>query len=79
MYDSSAGKESTYNVGDPGSIPGLGKFPWRRERLPTQVFWPGEFHGLYIQSMVLQKVGHDLATQHTCMFQDFQFMKCFAS
>ena len=21
--------------------------PWRRERLPTQVFWPGEFHGLY--------------------------------
>ena len=22
--------------------------PWRRERLPTPVFWPGEFHGLYI-------------------------------
>ena len=21
--------------------------PWRRERLPTPVFWPGEFHGLY--------------------------------
>ena len=20
--------------------------PWRRERLPTSVFWPGEFHGL---------------------------------
>ena len=20
---------------------------WRKERLPTQVFWPGEFHGLY--------------------------------
>ena len=20
--------------------------PWRRERLPTLVFWPGEFHGL---------------------------------
>ena len=29
-----------------GSIPGLGRFPWRRERLPTPVFWPGEFHGL---------------------------------
>ena len=28
-------------------IPGLGRFPWRRERLPTPVFWPGEFHGLY--------------------------------
>ena len=25
----------------------VGKSPWRRERLPTPVFWPGEFHGLY--------------------------------
>ena len=23
------------------------KIPWRRERLPTSVFWPGELHGLY--------------------------------
>ena len=23
------------------------KIPWRREWLPTPVFWPGEFHGLY--------------------------------
>ena len=23
----------------------LGKIPWRSERLPTPVFWPGEFHG----------------------------------
>ena len=43
----SAGKESAHNVGDLGSIPGLGRFPWRRERLPTPVFWPGEFQGLY--------------------------------
>ena len=21
--------------------------PWKRERLPTPVFWPGEFHGLH--------------------------------
>ena len=21
--------------------------PWRRERLPTLVFWPGGFHGLW--------------------------------
>ena len=21
--------------------------PWKRERLLTPVFWPGEFHGLY--------------------------------
>ena len=79
--DSSVGKESACNAGDPGSIPGSGRStgegigyplqyswasfvaqlvknlpgfdPWggkilrRRERLPTPVFWPGEFHGLY--------------------------------
>ena len=31
-------------------IPGFGKIPWRRERLPTPVFWPGEFQGLYMYS-----------------------------
>ena len=31
----------------PGFGPWVGKIPWRRERLPTPVFWPGEFHGLY--------------------------------
>ena len=30
-----------------GFSPWAGKFPWRRERLPTPVFWPREFHGLY--------------------------------
>ena len=25
----------------------VGKIPWRRERLPTPEFWPGEFHELY--------------------------------
>ena len=40
-------KESVCNTGDVGSIPGLGKIPWRRKQLPTPVFWPGEFHGLY--------------------------------
>ena len=24
----------------------VGKIPWRRERLPTPVFWPTKFHGL---------------------------------
>ena len=33
--------------GRPGSDPCVGKIPWRRERLPTPVFWPGEAHGLY--------------------------------
>ena len=30
-----------------GFDPWVGKIPWRRQRLPTSVFWPGEFHGLY--------------------------------
>ena len=38
----SAGKESVCNVGDLGWENSLGK-----ERLPTPVFLPGEFHGLY--------------------------------
>ena len=31
----------------PGFDPWVGKIPWKRERLPIPVFWPGEFHGLY--------------------------------
>ena len=30
----------------PGFDPWVGKIPWRRERLPTAVFWPEECHGL---------------------------------
>ena len=33
--------------GRPGFDPSVGKIPWRRERLPAPVFWPGEFHVLY--------------------------------
>ena len=33
----------------PAMLPGfdswVGKIPWRRERVPTPVLWPGEFHG----------------------------------
>ena len=31
----------------PGFDPWVGKISRRRERLPTSIFWPGEFHGLY--------------------------------
>ena len=37
----SAGKRICLQCGRPGFD------PWKRERLPTLVFWPGEFHGLY--------------------------------
>ena len=42
---SSDGKESACNVGDLGSIPESGRFPWRRKWQPTPVFLPGESHG----------------------------------
>ena len=39
----SVGKESACSTGD--WVRSLGwEDPWRRERLPTPVFWPGEFH-----------------------------------
>ena len=33
--------------GRPGFDSSVGKIPWRREKLPTPVFWPREFHVLY--------------------------------
>ena len=52
-----------------GFNPWVGKIPWRRERQPTLVLLPGEFHGQrrlvgYSQSMGLQKVRRDWATTH---------------
>ena len=43
----SAGKETACNGGRLGFNPWVGKIPRRREQLPTLLFWPGEFHGLY--------------------------------
>ena len=34
-------------IRETGFDPFVGKIPWRRERLPIPVTWPGEFHGLY--------------------------------
>ena len=33
------------NAEDAGSIPGQGRFPWRRKWQPTAVFLPGKSHG----------------------------------
>ena len=57
-------KASAYNVGDPGSISGSGRSPWRRKWQPTLVVLPGKSHGRTeepgrLQSMGLQRVGHD--------------------
>ena len=57
--------------GRSGLDPWIGRIPWRRAWQPTPVFLPGEspwteeLGGL--QSMGLQKVGHDRATKHIAL------------
>ena len=55
-----AGKESACNEGDPSLIPGLRRSPGEEKRLPTPVFWPGEFNGLYSPRGL--RVRHDWST-----------------
>ena len=40
-----------------------GKIPWRRERLPTPVFWPENSMDCIVRG--LQRVGYDGATSFT--------------
>ena len=47
----------------PGFDPWVGKIPWRRERTPTPVFWPGEFC-----------IAHGVAKSQT-LLKDFQKKK----
>ena len=42
---SSDGKVCACNVGDPGSIPGLGRSPGEGNGNPLQILLPGKFHG----------------------------------
>ena len=57
--------------GRPGFDPWVGKIPWRRDKLPTPVFWPGEFH------MGLQRVRHDWVTFTSLHFTSYiNALKC---
>ena len=53
-------------TGDPGSIPWVGKIPWKRKWQPTPVFLPGESPWTEepggLQFMGLQRVRHNWAT-----------------
>ena len=42
-----SGKESACQYRRQEFDPWVGKISWRRENLPTPVFWPGELHGQY--------------------------------
>ena len=54
--DSSVGKESAYNAGDPGSTPGLGRSPGEGIGYPLQYSWG---------SLVDQLVKNPLAMRET--------------
>ena len=56
----SAGKESAYNAGDLGSIPGLGRSPGEGKGYPLQDSCLK--NSMAIQSMELQRVRHDWVT-----------------
>ena len=45
LFRACIGKEFTCNVGDLGSIPGVGSSPGEGNGIPTSAFWPGEFQG----------------------------------
>ena len=62
----SVGKESTFNVGDPGFDSWVGKIPWRRKWQPITVFLPGKSHGqrsLAGYSPWVARVRHNSATK----------------
>ena len=59
-------KNPPANAGDMGSVPGLGKIPWKRKWQPTPVFLPGKSHGqwrLAACSPSGRRVKHNLATK----------------
>ena len=62
---------NTGDTEDAGSIPWLGRFPWRREWQLTPVFLLGKFHGqrrlVSYSPWGCKRVGHDLATKQQLM------------
>ena len=59
VFLGSAGKESSCNAGDLGSIPGLGRSPGKGKGYPLQYSGLENFTDYTIQSMGLQRVRHD--------------------
>ena len=57
FHGGSDSKESAYNVGDLGSIPGLGRSPGEGNGYPLQ--YSGLENSQTVQSMGSQRVGHD--------------------
>ena len=60
-------KNTPANARDMGSIPGSGRYPWRKKCQPTPVFLPGKSHGqrglMGYSPLGLRRVRHDLVTK----------------
>ena len=75
----SAGKESTRNAGDLGSILGLGRAPGEGKGYPLPVLWLGEFHGLYTpwgqkESDMTERLSH-LPGSYICLWLFWLFSR----
>ena len=76
---SSVGKESAYNAGDLGSIPGLGRSPGEGngnplqysclENLMDRAAWQATVH-------VIARIGHDLVTKLPLVTESVQLTVC---
>ena len=49
--------------GRPGFDPWVGKIPWRRERLPSPLLWPGEFQRGCKESDTTERLSHHMIQQ----------------
>ena len=59
--------------------PWVGKILWRREQLPTPVFWPGEFHGLYSpwgrKESMTEQLSLSLFNPELWLYSEIQFRR----
>ena len=67
---SSEGEESAYGAGDPGSIPGSGRFPWREEGMAMHssiLAWriPMDRGAWWVTVIGVERAGSDFVTKHS--------------
>ena len=68
IYDSSAGKESACNEGDPGSIPGLGRFPGEGNSYQLQYSGLENFKDYTVHGVAKNQTQLSDFHFHTCIY-----------